>query len=425
MALASMFERWKSIIAMLLVPLVVGCGDGLESPIKNVTTGAAELVGDNFGMLQGKNVGLVTNHSAVVGDSLLIDVINNAPNVQLKALFSPEHGIRGQEDAGAIIDNSVDEQTGIPIYSLYGETRKPTAKMLEDIDVLVFDMQDVGARFYTYIATMGYTMQAAAEQGIPYIVLDRPNPLGGNKVEGFVPEKDYETFNGLYPIPITHGMTIGEIAKMIKGEAFLQNLGDLNLTIKKVEGWKRDMLWPEMELDWIPPSPNIPDFETALIYPGACLVEATHMSEGRGTMDPFLQIGAPWANGKAIAEKLNAKNLPGLNFKPTKFTPKPIEGMDSSPKHEGKQLPGVRYQITNLDKVEPVAAGIHMLLAFYHSAPDSVKRNFFRASRLNTLAGSEQFYDMVKKGKSPEYIIQQWKHETKAFRDLRKPYLLY
>ena len=425
MDLDAMVRKWKSIIPVLLVPIVIGCGGESESPKTNVTTGAAGLVADNFEQLANKNVGLVTNHSAVVGDSLLIDVLDNAPNVRLKALFSPEHGIRGQEDAGAIIDNSVDEETGVPIYSLYGKTRKPTAEMLEGIDVLVFDMQDVGARFYTYIATMGYTMQAAAEQGIPYVVLDRPNPLGGIKVEGFVPEKDYETFNGLYPIPITHGMTVGEIAKMIKGEAFLQNLDDLDLTVNKVQGWERDMLWPDMELKWIPPSPNIPDFETALIYPGACLVEATHMSEGRGTMEPFLQIGAPWADGNALAEELNSKNLPGLTFKATTFTPEPIEGMDSSPKHEGKQLPAVRYQITSFGKVEPVAAGIHMLLAFYHSAPDSVRGDFFRASRLNTLAGSEQFYDMVKGGKSAGYIIQQWKEEVQAFKEQRKPYLLY
>src|SRR5690625_2617678 len=219
-----------------------------EKPAEHVTTGAAHLAKNQFDILQGKTVGLVTNHSAVVGDSLLIDVLYNADGVELAALFSPEHGIRGEADAGAIIDDSKDEKTGIPIYSLYGDTRKPTPGMLKNIDVLVFDIQDVGARFYTYIATMGYTMQAAAEQDIPYVVLDRPNPLGGNEVEGFIPPKDYEKFNGLYPIPVTHGMTVGEFARMVKGESYLQGLDSLELEVIEIQGWTRDMLWPETGL---------------------------------------------------------------------------------------------------------------------------------------------------------------------------------
>lgn len=417
-------SRNLQLVFVMLIPVILlGCQAQTKSP--GITTGAAALADNNFEILQGKNVGLVTNHSAVVGNSLLIDVLHEAENVTLKALFSPEHGIRGQADAGAIIENSIDKKTGIPIYSLYGKTRKPTPEMLEGIEVLVFDMQDVGARFYTYIATMGYTMQAAAEQGIPYVVLDRPNPLGGNMMEGFIPDKDYEKFNGLYPIPITHGMTVGEIAKMIKGEGFLQDLGTLDLMVKKVGGWRRDMLWADMDLAWTPPSPNIPNFETALIYPGACLVEATHMSEGRGTREPFILIGAPWADGEVLAKELNSKGLPGLQFKSTNFTPRPIKGMDSSPKHEGKKLSGIRYQITDAHKVRPVEAGVHVLLAFYRSAPDSVKEDFFRASRLNTLAGSEHFYSWVKSGVPADVIIQKWEKEIEAFRQKRQPYLLY
>lgn len=391
----------------------------------DVITGAAHLANNQFDILKGKKVGLVTNHSAVVGDSLLIDVLNNADEVELVALFSPEHGIRGQADAGAHIKNSIDEKTGIPIYSLYGSIRKPTPDMLKNIDILVFDIQDVGARFYTYIATMGYTMQTAAEQNIPYVVLDRPNPLGGKHVEGFVPPKDYEKFNGLYPIPVTHGMTVGEFAGMIKGESYLEGLDDLKLEVVKTQGWKRNMLWPDTGLPWQPPSPNIPSFETALIYPGACLVEATRMSEGRGTMEPFLQLGAPWADGTDLAQKLNEKELPGLTFDPAQFTPKSIEGMASTPKLEGKALEGIRYQVTEPGLVQSFEAGIHVLLEFYHSAPDSAKENFFRSSRLNTLAGSDQFHAMIKEGKSAEAIINSWQEQTKSFKEKRQPYLLY
>lgn len=409
----------------LLIIIFISSACQSQPQDKKVVTGAAYLADNQFDMLKGKRVGLVTNHSAVVGDSLLIDVLYNAKDVELKALFSPEHGIRGDADAGAHIDNSTDQKTGLPIYSLYGKTRKPTPEMLQDVDVLVFDIQDVGARFYTYIATMGYTMQAAAEQGIPYVVLDRPNPLGGKHVEGFVPPRDYETFNGLYPIPVTHGMTVGEFAKMIKGEALLKGLGTLNLEVVKMQGWTRDMLWPDTGLPWQPPSPNIPDFKTALIYPGACLFEATRMSEGRGTREPFILLGAPWADGAELAQKLNDKALPGLKFEATSFTPESIEGMSTNPKLEGKSLEGVQYRITDPQAVEPFAAGIHILLAFYNAALDSVKDDFFRAGRLNTLAGSDGFHDMVKNEQSAGEIIESSERDIAAFLEQRKMYLLY
>ncbi|MGM0546214.1 MAG: exo-beta-N-acetylmuramidase NamZ family protein [Bacteroidota bacterium] len=412
-------------MSFVLVLAIIGCQSAEQQNDPNVITGTANLVENNFEQLQGKKVGLVTNQSAVVDGTLLIDLLHEAEGVELAALFSPEHGIRGDADAGAHIDDSVDEKTGAPIYSLYGETRKPTEEMLEDVDILVFDMQDVGARFYTYISTMGYTMQAAAENDLPYIVLDRPNPLGGNMVEGFVPELESDSFVGLYPIPVTHGMTTGELAKMIQGESYLDNLENMDLEVLENRGWSRDMLWPDMNLEWIPPSPNIPDFETALIYPGACLFEATHISEGRGTHSPFILIGAPWADGEALAAELNDKNLPGLEFEPSVFTPESIEGMSTEPKLEGEELEGIRYKVTDKEKVEPVAAGIHVLLAFYNAAPDEEKEDFFRVDRLNTLAGSDQFHDMIMDGKSAEEIIEEWQEGTDTFKEDREPYLLY
>ncbi|MEL7833355.1 DUF1343 domain-containing protein [Fodinibius sp. Rm-B-1B1-1] len=404
---------------------IMGCQSTEKQSDPHVMTGAANLTEQNYEQLQGKKVGLVTNHSAVVDGTLLIDLLHEAEGVELTALFSPEHGIRGDADAGEYVGDTIDEKTGIPIYSLYGETRKPTEEMLQDVDILVFDMQDVGARFYTYISTMGYTMQAAAENDIAYLVLDRPNPLGGNMVEGFIPELESDSFVGLYPIPVTHGMTTGELAKMIKGEGYLDNLDNLDLEVVKNQGWQRDMLWPDMNLEWIPPSPNIPNFETALIYPGACLFEATHISEGRGTKSPFILIGTPWADGQTLAEELNKKSLPGLEFESSSFIPESIEGMSTNPKLEGEELEGIKYKVTDKEKVEPVAAGVHVLLTFYNAAPDSVKKDFFRAKRLNTLAGSENFHDMVVRGKSAEVIIEQWKDEIQSFKEKRKPYLLY
>lgn len=420
-----MFSKTNIIISFVLAFTIIGCKNAENQSNPKVITGAANLAENNYEQLQGKKVGLVTNHSAVVDGTLLIDLLHEAEGVELTALFSPEHGIRGDADAGAYIEDSEDEKTGVPIYSLYGENRKPTDEMLKDVDVLVFDMQDVGARFYTYISTMGYTMQAAAENDIPYVVLDRPNPLGGNLVEGFIPELESDTFVGLYPIPVTHGMTTGELARMIKGEAYLDNLDDLDLDVAKNSGWQRDMLWSDVNLAWIPPSPNIPHFETALIYPGACLFEATHISEGRGTESPFILIGAPWADGEALAAELNEKNLPGLEFEPSTFTPESIEGMSTEPKLEGEELEGIRYNITDEEKVEPVAAGIHVLLTFYNAAPDSAKEDFFRAERLNTLAGSDEFHDMIMDGKSAREIIEKWKEKTDSFKKDREPYLLY
>lgn len=408
----------------LIVAAIALAGQSPSSD-SQVLTGAAHLANNQFDILKGKRVGLVTNHSAVVGDSLLIDVLHNADGVELAALFSPEHGIRGEADAGAIINDSMDEKTGIPIYSLYGKNRKPTPEMMENIDVLVFDIQDVGARFYTYIATMGYTMQAAAGHDIPYVVLDRPNPLGGNLAEGFVPPQDYDIFEGLYPIPVTHGMTVGEFAKMVKGESYLQDLEDLDLEVVKVQGWKRNMLWPETGLPWQPPSPNIPDFKTALIYPGACLIEATRISEGRGTRKPFVLIGAPWADGVSLANDLNEKKLPGLSFEPALFTPTSIEGMSTNPKLKGERLEGIRYKVEQPGLVKPFEAGIHVLLEFYNAAPDSAKEDFFRTSRLNTLAGSDQFHDMIIKGQSARTIINSWKEQITSFMDKRQSYLLY
>lgn len=388
-----------------------------------ITTGAERLAAEDFRSLEELRVGLITNHTATVGDRHLADAIHQAAGPKLTALFGPEHGIRGDAPAGASIDNAVDEKTQAPVYSLYGPTKKPTPEMLEEVDILVFDIQDVGARFYTYISTMGYGMQAAAEKGIPFMVLDRPNPLGGNLVEGFLLDEEQKSFVGLYPIPIVHGMTIGELARMIQGEEMIAGVENLDLRVVGMEGWERDMLWTDLGRDWNPPSPNIPDFETALVYPGACFFEGTSASEGRGTYEPFMVVGAPWIDSAKLAADLNAFDLPGLEFESVAFTPVSIENMATRPKYRDEKVHGVRHVIKDAGKVEPVAAGVHLLAAFLAQAPEGEK--FLREARLARLAGSEQLAQLLREGESPRAIAASWEQAADAFKERREPYLLY
>ena len=395
---------------------------GVEAePVK---TGAQVLVESGFEALAGKRVGLIVNHMARVGEAHLIDLVHEAPNVTLAALFGPEHGLRGNEEDGIEVADGRDDRTGAPVYSLYGKTRKPTPAMLADLDVLVFDIQDVGARFYTFISTMGLAMQAAAEAGLPFVVLDRPNPLGGDYVSGFVLEPEHTSFVGQYPIPIAHGLTVGELARMIKGEGLLPGLDALQLDVVAMAGWQRAMLWPQTGLPWINTSPNIPGFETALVYPGACFFEATAGSEGRGTETPFTLLGAPWADGQALADTLNARSLPGVRFEAATFSPRPIEGMDTNPKLDGQSLEGIRYAVTNASAFRPVEAGIHVFHAFYQQAPD-VDGFLTRQAWLAKLSGTTRLGAMLAQGTRPEAIVAAWQEEVTAFRTRREGYLLY
>ena len=390
----------------------------------SVLTGARVLARDGFRQLQGRRVGLVVNHTAKVDSVHLIDLIDRAPGVELGALFGPEHGLRGTAGAGEEVAGGKDPKTGTPIYSLYGETRKPRADMLKNLDVLVFDIQDIGARFYTYITTLGLTMQAAAEADLPFIVLDRPNPLGGRHVAGFVLDEQHASFVGRYPIPVQYGLTVGELARMVQGEEMLEGLDSLDLSVISMENWQRTMQWPETGLPWIAPSPNIPDFETALVYPGAAFFEATAASEGRGTDHPFKLIGTPWADGQALADSLNARDLPGVRFEASQFTPRSIPGASANPKLEGQQLEGIRYVITDASVFRPVATGVHVLHAFYQQAP-SKEQFITRPEWLAKLSGSEQLYEMLKAGYPPRKIVASWEDAVQAFRQERRPYLLY
>ena len=413
----------RNVMPAVSATILFACGPQAP-PEAAVKTGAQVLFEREFDAFAGHRVGLIVNHTARIGERHLISLAHEADSVTIGALFGPEHGLRGTEEDGVAITDGRDGETGAPVYSLYGATRRPTLEMLRGIDLLVYDIQDVGARFYTFISTMGLAMQSAAEAGIPFLVLDRPNPLGGAYVSGFVLSPEHASFVGQYAIPITHGMTTGELAQMIKGEALLPGLEDLELAIAPMEGWRRSMQWPDTGLPWVNTSPNIPDFSTALIYPGACFFEATSASEGRGTRTPFMLLGAPWADGPVLAQALNARALPGVLFEAASFTPQPLDGMDTNPKLEGLELGGVRYQITDRHAVQPVEAGIHALHAFYHMAPNP-DAFLSRPAWLARLSGTTRLLQMLEAGDEPEAITVSWAEEVEVFRARRAAYLLY
>lgn len=393
--------------------------------VARVQTGADVIARDGFRRLEGLRVGLVTNHTAVVGNQHLIDALSSHPKVNLVALFGPEHGLRGLADAGSKVGDSVDERTGVPVYSLYGNNRQPTSDQLKDCDILVYDIQDIGARFYTYISTLGLCMQSAARANIPFLVLDRPNPLGGEKVGGFIREPQFESFVGQYPIPIQYGLTAGELAAMVKGEGWVAGLESLDLQIQKVEGWKRSQLWPQTGLEWVNPSPNIPDFETALVYPGTCLFEAVFASEGRGTRHPFLTLGAPYLDNAEAARRLNGANLPGIRFDPAMFTPQSIKGMAESPRFQDKLLNGISLVVTDPELVEPVELGIYLIHEFHRQARGVNRLRYFNSGWMAKLAGTSRLQSDLSVGKTPQQIIAAWQFELDRFKDQRKAYLLY
>ncbi|NNF57648.1 MAG: DUF1343 domain-containing protein [Rhodothermaceae bacterium] len=394
-----------------------------------VRTGAQRLVDDGFHDLAGWRVGLITNHTARVdtadgGPVHLIDRLHAAPNVTLAALFGPEHGLRGTAEAGDRVEEGRDAATAVVVHSLYGRNRKPAARHLRDLDALVFDMQDVGARFYTYISTMGLAMQAAAEAGLPFVVLDRPNPIG-DRVEGFVMEDGHQSFVGQYAIPVTHGLTVGELARMIQGERLLPGLETLDLRLMEMEGYARGMAWEATGLPWVPPSPNIPDVATARVYPGAALFENSAVNEGRGTHTPFQIVGAPWADGAPLADTLNARELDGVRFEAVTYTPVSLAGMASNPTHRGQEIEGVRLVVTDPAAFRPVATGVHLVHAFYHTAPASVQRVFFNDDWLAKLSGSHRLRRMLIAGEPPAAIVTAWADDVAAFETRRAPYRLY
>ena len=385
--------------------------------------GADVLLHDQLELIDGKRLGLVTNHSALLGSGEhLVDALVRRKGIRLKALFGPEHGIRGKAPDRKSIGHTVDPDTGLPVYSLFGKITKPTSRMLKGIDLLLFDIQDVGARFYTYSTTLTLTMEAAAEKGIPYLVLDRPNPIGGRHVEGPMLERSLRSFVGWLPVPVVHGLTLGELALMINGEGWLRGALGADLTVVKMEGWRRNWTFDQTNLNWINPSPSIRSLHTALVYPGTCFVEGTNVSEGRGTEHPFEQIGAPWINADRLYAELRSLRLPGITFETTAFTPRSTRSVTTDSKFEGIRCKGVALKVTAPSKFEPVKTGIGLLYALQQLYPDqfSMKRQ-----RLDELTGSRYVRREIKQGIHPSDIAEHWKSDNELFVSKRKQYLLY
>jgi uncharacterized protein YbbC (DUF1343 family) len=349
-----------------------------------------------------------------------------AADVTLAAVLSPEHGLTGNAEAGAKVVGGVDATSGIKVHSLYGSAYKPTQEMLSGLDVLVFDMQDIGTRFYTYISTMGLAMQAAAAANLPFMVLDRPNPLGGTYVSGFVLEPAFASFVGRFPIPIAHGLTIGELARMIKGERLLQGVDNLALDVISLSGWRRKTQWPGTSRPWVATSPNIPTFETALAYPGTGLFEATVASEGRGTQAPFLQLGHPAIDADAIVRDVAGAKLPGVRIAPTRVRPRAIAGAATTPRFRDRDIPAVEIAITNAARYRPVETGVHLLAAFQHSlATHGGGPLVTDAKAFDRLAGTDRLCRALARGVPAADIIAMWDHEVARFTERRAPYLAY
>ncbi len=385
---------------------------------KKFKLGVEVLLEDQKELIEGKSVGLITNPTGVDQElNSIVDLLHNDSDVDLKALYGPEHGVRGSAQAGEYVEYYTDEETGLPVYSLYGSTKKPTPEMLEGIDVLLFDIQDVGTRFYTYIYTMAYAMEAASENDIEFIVLDRPNPLGGEAVEGPVLDDEYASFVGKYEIPLRHGMTVGELASLFNEEFEI----GADLTVVEMDKWKRDMYYDDTPLEWVLPSPNMPTLDTALAYPGAALIEGTNVSEGRGTTKPFELIGAPFINATELASELNELKLPGVDFRAASFTP-------SFSKHAGELTHGVQIHVTDKEAFKPVKTGLSLVKMIHDLYPEDFEfraENSAGVSFFDLLVGNGWIREGIENGDSVKKMEKQWENDLKEFKEVREDYLLY
>ncbi|WP_312521460.1 DUF1343 domain-containing protein [Anaerospora sp.] len=359
-------------------------------------------------LFAGKRVGLITNQTGVNSQlQSTIDVLYE--KTDLVALFSPEHGLRGNAEAGADIAAATDMRTGLPVYSLYGDTKKPTAQMLENIDVLCFDIQDVGTRFYTYMSTMALAMESAKEQNKLFVVFDRPNPIGGLAVEGPVLKPGFESFIGMYPIPIRHGMTIGELALLFNKQFGIE----CNLQVVKLSGWQRNMFWQDTGLPWVMTSPNIPTPETALVYPGTGLLGATTISEGVGTTRPFELVGAAWLNAAAAADRLNERKLPGAYFRPTYFTPR-------FGRHNGINQGGVQIHVVDKAAYRPVLTAVTILEVMKGLSGGQFA---YQSERMFDLPLGE---DTLRLETEPlDQLLTRWDQEARDFQVKSRQYYLY
>jgi uncharacterized protein YbbC (DUF1343 family) len=383
------------------------------SSLSTVLPGVEVFLSDVPPALRGKRVGLITNASAIDRSKTpVIDLIARHKDLKLVALLAPEHGIRGTAAAGEKISDETDAKTGVPIFSLYkSEDRGPTPQMLKDVDVLIYDLQEVGGRTWTYVSTMGLSMQAAARKGIPFVVLDRPNPIGGEIVEGALLDPAFKSFVGMYPIPARHGMTVGELATLIN-----KNHGvGAHLVVARAANWQRSQWLDDTGLPWTNPSPNLRSFAALQSYPGSVYFEGTNLTEGRGTDRPFEQIGASWLKAPDVARVMNEKRLPGVRFEAVTLTVEP-----TAAKFKGQTIPGIRFVVTDKLAYRPVRTALVLI--------DEIRRqhpaDFAWSKTIDRLTGSDKVRLAIEGGRLPA-LLDAWDREAAAFRESRKPFLLY
>ena len=382
-----------------------------------ILTGLDILINKHKEQIKGLSIALVTNQTGIDKQGIpnyerLMDI----ESIHLKKIFSPEHGLFGEEAAGETLryDNT---KTELPeIISLYDAGKKPTDEMFNNIDLILYDIQDIGSRFYTYISTLGLVMEKAGELGIPVWILDRPNPISGTKIEGPILDITHKSFVGYYPIPIRYGLTVGELGRMILTEKWIDPIPKLEII--SMEGWVRNLWYDETNLKWIKPSPNIPDLETAILYPGICLLEGTNISEGRGTENPFKWIGAPWLNGELLATELNKEGLPGVSFTSVEFTPIELPGIAINPKYQGESCSGVKIKITNRNTYKSVQVGITILSVLQILYPEKIEYKPF----LNNLWGRDDLAAQLKTKLTLDQLIDSIEEEIRLL-DYSKYYL--
>lgn len=385
---------------------------------RKVQFGVDVLLRERADLLEGKRIGLVTNQTGVTSSlEWTVDALHRNPKVRLTCLFGPEHSIRGDMQDAAKIDSFIDSRTGLKVFSLYGDHYKPTPDMTRDIDALVYDIQDVGARYYTYVATMNRCLEAAAEQDKELILLDRPNPITGAEVEGNVLEESHRSFVGERPIPMRYGMTIGELAQMFNREFGV----GCDLTVVKAKGWKRSMWYDETGLPWVMPSPNLPTLDAATVYPGTCLFEGVNVSEGRGTTRPFEILGAPWIDGFKLRERLTGEDISGVAFRGLYFVP-------AFGKFAGEACGGIQLHVGDRRRFRPVFTALKVLRAIMDLFPGKIE--FRRNPRdgaygFDRLAGTATLRQELLAGAEPEKIEKNWQKELKDFGPKRRKYLLY
>ena len=391
-----------------VTPAQAFCRDDENKTGTRTKTGIDVLEAEKFSLLRGKRVGLITNQTGL--DSYghrTIDLLAHAEGVNLIVIFSPEHGIAGVADAS--VSNQADAPTGLPIYSLYGATRRPTSEMLRGIDVLVFDIQDAGVRFYTFITTMAYSMEAAAEQHIAFVVLDRPNPLGGEIIEGPVLDRDRTSFVGYFPMPVRYAMTMGELAQMFSSE----NKIGADLHVVAMQDWHRRDFYDMTGLAWIAPSPALRTLRESILYPGIEILQAAGVSVGRGTPTPFELLGAPWIDSSALMAELNRRQLKGVRFAAAEFTP-------ASGLYSGVLCKGISIDLQDRNSFRPVAAGLQIAAILHSLYPTQ-----FHVEKMIELLGSRSAVDGLARGEDPKEIEARWAADLDKFRTMREKYLLY